>query len=926
MLNGDEAGWSLASVASRLVQPPSGTVTFLFTDIEGSTRRWQDDPEAMRALLAAHDEVLRRLIDKHHGHVFKHTGDGVAAVFASAADATAAAVDAQDQLGDVLPVRMGLHTGEAELREGDYFGTAVNRVARIMSVAHGGQIVCSQPTADLARDVLGDRVAVSDLGEHRLRDLTNLERIFQVGAPGVVRTFPPLRSLDTMPGNLPRQVTTFVGREGEIASLSDLVRQASLVTLTGVGGVGKTRLALQAAAELLPRTRDGAFLVEFGAVVDPSVVAEVVASALSLQLAGGQVAVDAVVAHLASRQLLLVLDNCEHLLDAVAAFVQAVMRACPDVWVLATSREGLGLPGEHIVPVGSLVLPVDGDPFEAQLAAPAMQLLIDRALLVRPDFAPTPETLGALTQVCRRLDGIPLALELAAARLRSMTPSEIATRLDERFRLLTGGGRGAANRHQTLRRTIDWSYDLLDAEERLVLERASVFAGGFDLSAADSVCSGEGVDSLDMVEYLGRLVDKSLLVADEVEGTTRYRMLETVRDYALERLDARAKVTDVRRLHAEHYAGFASQAGAGLRGRDERVWIERTERELENLRVAVLWSVESGNSDVACEIVGTLALEMNRLDHAVGSWAERIAMGPEVATSPQWARVLAFAAFSAVQHRDHERGRIWRDAARTAAAVEGTAPVVVARVFDSDMIVSMMIDGWDAYVRVGDERVVAARACGESYELARALASLAVALGITGGDGRALAREASEVAGINGNPTVRSSAALALAQTSAPDDYAARLAFLADAEQAAQDAGNDSLVVIINGMRANTLLDLGNAGVALPSLLATAETALRRGYFQYVTGCLTVVAGTLAIAEHHEAATTLYGYIGSVDPGGLRDWMPDQVREVVAALPEQLGAARYEELTRQGAQLDTDAALAFAREAVTGLLEATPQS
>jgi predicted ATPase/class 3 adenylate cyclase len=911
----------------------AATFAFVFTDIEGSTRSWEVNADAMRAALAVHDEVVRTAIAAHGGEVFATGGDGFAAAFATAAHAAGAAIDAQRALASCtwpgptrLRMRVGLHVGAAQQRDENYFGPALNRCARLMASGHGGQVLVSEAAAMLLVDALPSDSRLVDLGQHRLRDLTRSERVFQLQHADLDHDFPPLRSLDVARTNLPVQSTTFFGRDDDLARVRAAAGNGALVTLTGVGGVGKTRLALQAAAELLPQTRDGVFLVEFGAVVDPAVVAEVVASALSLQLTGAQAAVDAVVGHLGSRRLLLVLDNCEHLLDAVAAFVQAITRACADVSVLATSREGLGLPGERIVPVGSLALPIDSDPLEAQLAAPSMQLLVDRALLVRSEFAPTAETIGALAQVCRRLDGIPLALELAAARLRSMTPSEIASRLDSRFRLLTGGGRGAANRHQTLRRTIDWSYDLLDVEERLVLERASVFAGGFDLAAAESVCSGDGVTVLDVIEYLGRLVDKSLLVADEVDVTTRYRMLETVRDYALERLDDRAEVNDVRRRHADRYARFANDAGVGLRGREERAWIERSERELENLRVAVLWSVESGHAEIACDIVGALALEMNRLDRAIGSWAELIAEGPEVTTNPHWPRVLAFAAFSAVQHRDLERGRTWRDAARTAAAVEGTAPVVVARVLDSDMIVSMGLDGIDAWVQVGEERVTAARSSGDAYELGRALASLAIALSATGSDARAIAHEAVEVAAATSNPTVRCSAAMALAQASLPYDQAASLALLDDAEEAAREAGNDSLVLIVNYMRANALFAIGNLTAALPSLLAGIEGAIERGYFQNVTGSFRLVVSALAMERHDDAAAALYGYASSVTAEGLRDWKPDQEGDAVSALPERLGWARYDELTRQGAQLDAEAALAFARSAVTALLEVGPQS
>jgi len=547
----------------------------------------------MRALLTTHDEVLRRLIDKHQGHVFKHTGDGVAAVFSSAADATAAAVDAQGQLRDVLPVRMGLHTGEAELREGDYFGTAVNRAARIMSVAHGGQIVCSQPTADLARDVLGDRVVVAHLGEYRLRDLTNLERIFQVAAPGVVTEFPPLRSLDTLPGNLPRQVTSFIGRADEMESIAGLLAEHRVVTITGVGGVGKTRLALHVGAELLTDSPDGVWVAELAAVDDGDAMAEVIAAALGVTRRSDASLAAGIVDSLRSKQLLLVLDNCEHLLDEVAEFASDVMDKCSQVRILATSREGLGVAGERVWPLRSLGVPAPTDPVERIAASDAVQLLVDRARAVMPDFVLDDSNLAAVGEICRRLDGIPLAIELAAARFTAMQPREIAEHLDERFRLLTGGKRRGIERHQTLRATVDWSYSLLDDRDRVVFDRLAVFAGSFDAAAAQAVVADDGLDRFDVLDALNELVAKSMVVAEPGrEGDTRYQLLETLRQYALERLDAHDAGDTARRRHADHYAQLAETAAPELLGRHELDWRPRINAEIDNFRAAVTWALD----------------------------------------------------------------------------------------------------------------------------------------------------------------------------------------------------------------------------------------------------------------------------------------------------------------------------------------------
>ena len=459
---------------------PSGTVTFLFTDVEGSTRLWDESPDVMSHAMARHDELLRDAVESHDGFIVKTTGDGFHAVFATAHDAVTAAVAAQRALladdwniAETVRVRMGIHTGEAEVRDGDYSGGTVNRAERLMSVAHGGQIVVSAATEELLHDALPEKYGFIDLGEHRLRDLGRPEHLFQVAHPDLGREFAPLRTLDTFPrNNLPRQVTTFVGREAEIASLAELVCRSALVTLTGVGGVGKTRLALQVAAQVVGEFPDGAWLCELAPVTDPEAVWETVATCLRVQPLPGRALDESVLDYLAAKRLLLVLDNCEHLLDAVARLVDAIEHRCPRVSVLATSREALGLAGERIVAVPPLGVPAadaDGDELRQ---AEAVCLFWDRASAAKRDFALTDRNLGAVGVLCRRLDGIPLAIELAAARVRSLSPEDLVSRLDQRFKLLTHGSRAAPERHQTLRSTIDWSYDLLTPTERHALQPA----------------------------------------------------------------------------------------------------------------------------------------------------------------------------------------------------------------------------------------------------------------------------------------------------------------------------------------------------------------------------------------------------------------------------------------------------------------------
>jgi len=499
---------------------PSGVVTFLFTDVEGSTRRWEADAEGMQAALAAHDEVLRSAIEGHGGWLFKHTGDGVCAAFASPRSAVDAAVAAQRALQ--LPVRMGLATGEAELRDSDYFGTVLNRAARVMATGHGGQILLADSTA-----VLLSGVDLMDLGARRLRDVPTPVGVFQVRAPGLATDFPPLRALDTSPGNLRRATSSLIGRESELDDVQAAVKAHRLVTLTGVGGVGKTRLALEVAARLVDEFPDGVWFFELAAVTDPASVPDAVAAVLGITQQPGMSVSETVAAALEGRTRLLVFDNCEHVRDAAADLVESILAQSATVRILATSREGLGIPDEQVWLVPSLDL-------GAGIDSAAVDLFVERARSVASGFSmATTDEAEAVIEICRRLDGIPLAIELAASRLLSMTVAELRDRLDDRFRLLVGSRRGL-ERHHTLRHAVAWSYDHLDDAEKSLLARCSVFAGGFDLPAACAV--GDCGDDLATLDLLDALVRKSLVVADRTSERTRFSMLETIRQFADEQL------------------------------------------------------------------------------------------------------------------------------------------------------------------------------------------------------------------------------------------------------------------------------------------------------------------------------------------------------------------------------------------------------
>jgi predicted ATPase/class 3 adenylate cyclase/DNA-binding CsgD family transcriptional regulator len=583
---------------------PSGTVTLLFTDVEGSIRLWEADREAMAEASARHDRLVREQIKAAGGQVFKTVGEAFRAVFADPSAALASAVAVQRAVGAEpwppgapIGVRMALHSGACTERDGDYFGPVVNRVARLLAVGHGGQVLVSGTTYELLADRLPGSIGLRDLGEHRLKDLGRAERVFQVTGPGLVGSFGPLRSLDdpALRHNLPSQATSFVGRGGELAELRALVAGGSrLVTIAGPGGIGKSRLALQVAADALDGAGDGVWLVELAPVAGPELVARTVAAVLGVREEPGRPMLDTLVDAIGDRYLLLVLDNAEHVLGAVAKLADAVMRSCPRAHLLVTSREPLGISGEHVFRVPPLPVPATDVAAPWQLAAfESVQLFAERALTHRQGFAVDEVNAAAVAAVCMRLDGIPLALELAAARLGSLSVPEISARLDQRFRLLTGGSRTALPRHQTLRALIDWSYDLLTPEERVLLDRLSVFAGGWALAAAEAVASRGDTADWQVMDHLAALVAKSLVLADETQGSTRYRLLETVRHYAAEHLARRpsSELDETRAAHRDHYLALVETAGQHLRGPDEAAWLDRLEVEFDNIRAALAFSL-----------------------------------------------------------------------------------------------------------------------------------------------------------------------------------------------------------------------------------------------------------------------------------------------------------------------------------------------
>ncbi|MGZ6961079.1 MAG: adenylate/guanylate cyclase domain-containing protein, partial [Ilumatobacteraceae bacterium] len=594
----------------------SRVTTFLFTDIEGSTRLWEAYPAEMSSALRHHDEVVRAAIESNAGLVFKTVGDAFCAAFASPSSAIAAAFSAQHALlhaqwpvDSTIRVRMAIHTGECERRDNDFFGPTVNRVARLLAIGHGGQTLVSGVTADLVTDRLAGGASLMALGEHRLKDLERSERVFQLNVPGLETIFPALLSLNNsaLRHNLSIQPSSFVGRQRQIAEIRDLVTRAPLTTLTGPGGTGKTRLAMQVAAELLDGSADGVWFVDLASVTDSTGLATAVAAVFGVREEIHRRTANKIIEHLRDRELLLVLDNCEHLINDVARFAADILRSCGKVAILTTSREPLQIDGEHLYRVPPLTVPPRGSNKDDEVYdSEAAQLFLERARQHDRDFGLRAGEVPLIAQVCQRLDGIPLAMELAAARLRTMSLADLHQRLDDLFSLLNAGSRAALPRHQTLRAVIDWSYESLSRSEQIALQRLSVFPSSWTLTAARDVIVGGEVDQANFDGLHDALVLKSLVQLQDSTSGSRYRLLDTVRVYADERLCEMGpqSAVGVRRRYVECCRALAATEEPGGNRRPER--LEVLNDDLDNLRTALGFSIELDLTDPGLTIVHAL--------------------------------------------------------------------------------------------------------------------------------------------------------------------------------------------------------------------------------------------------------------------------------------------------------------------------------
>jgi predicted ATPase len=861
-------------------------VTFLFTDVEGSTRRWEADAQAMRAALVVHDKVLRTAIEAHDGFLFSHTGDGFVAAFASPMSAVNAAIDVQREVQ--LPVRMGLATGEAELRDGDYFGTVLNRAARVMAAGHGGQILLAESTAGLLSGV--DLV---DLGPRRLRDLPNPITVFQVNAAGLPEDFPPLRTLDPSPGNLRPQTTSFIGRESEVAELQAVVKAHRLVTLTGVGGVGKTRLALEVAARLADEFPDGAWFFELAAVTDPAAVPDAVAAVLGITQQPGKTVSESVAAALEGRVRLLVFDNCEHVLDAAGDLIEAILAHSATVKILATSREGLGVADEHLWPVPSLGVGTGID-------SSAVTLFGERAQAVAPHFSVRDES-DAVVEICSRLDGIPLAIELAASRMASMTASEVRDRLDQRFRLLVGSRRGL-ERHHTLRHAMAWSYDLLDDTEKTVLDRCSVFAGGFDLQSACAVAGSDDLDEYAFLDLLDALVRKSLLIADRSSGRTRFSMLETIRQFAEEHLVASGAATEVRVTHAHYYAGREADIMAlwdSPRQREAYTWFST---EFANLRAAFRWAADRGDLDAAAAIAtsyGWLGCLVHNYEPI--AWAEELIEPARAVDHPRLAFLYVAASACWMPGRIEEAVG-YTDTAQTVIANGGEVPFGVEAGLGSVYLVigqpERCVEWYRAQLARGHDPLTLIRA------------SLVVALPVAGAgeEARAAANGLIDAAEATDNPFALSYALNAYGYAFRDADPVRALEALRRGLVIAQDSGNRFVESHVATGLSALEPEHGDPLVALDHITLAIGNLYDSGHVAYIRGPLATLAVFLDRLGRLEPAATIAGFALSF----LTASTVPELTTTITHLRDVLGEATYESLAHKGETMTTAAMANYA--------------
>jgi len=903
---------------------PWATYTFLFTDIEGSTRLWEQEGASMSARLEQHDSILRDVISHYHGQVVKGTGDGAYAVFANPVDACSAAIEVQRLLSaagegdDALRARMAIHTGAAEARDNDYFGPTLNRAARLMGIGHGCQILVSEATASLARDSLGEDVTLTDLGEHRLRDIVRPEHVFQLGAPGLPADFPALRSGAARRSNLPVQLTSFVGREAELARVRDALSEHRLVTITGTGGIGKTRLALEAAAAAGREFPHGVLFCDLASATSSEALAGLIGGVVGVTPSTGRSLAESVVESLGDQRVLLVVDNCEHVLDAVSELADMILRSCENVVLLATSREGLAIPGEQILAIGSLALPPRGA--SDARASDAVLLFLARAREVRPDLPSDDKTLATIIDICRRLDGIPLAIELAAARTQSLSVDDIDTLLGDRFALLSRGARTALARHQTLRAAIDWSFDLLDDAERTVMTRASTFAGGFTLDAATYVCGAPLEGRLAMLDRIDTLVRRSLLVAEPVDGETRYFMLETIRQYSGDHLATDDATVSANHAHLDWCVSLVRDAGEQMRGPDDAAWVPVILREVENIRTALRYAVSIDDLDAVTTLMASMPAGIlwgSPLGGAIATLASEIAPLIDANDHPATAAIGALQALDACLRFDGEEGVAHAERSCELARRLGTnlhtGPWLAL------LLSSLIADRADLILPVSEEALALAIASDDEFAIAEWYGEHGIALAMAGRGDEALEftemglRRAEEIGATNlrmRNNFLRGTALLFVSE-----DFSPAYPYL---ERAVELGGELGFNILFGGAAWAMLIstrgtaDLPSAAAQLRDQLAAAVFVNHRGGIRFWAS---MAATVLSLAGDDETAARLIGsgrmLRVAASPVVVALW-----DDVIQRTRDNLGDQRFDALRTEAAAMTADAVTDFTIEAL----------
>ena len=874
--------------------------TFLFTDIEGSTRLWEEQPERMRPALAAHDAMLREVVERHGGRVVKMTGDGVHAVFEDALAAIEAMIALQggvarlaSEHGIEFNVRCGLHAGPSEGRDGDFYGNTVNRAARVMSVAHGGQMLLSAAVEQRLDGRLPEGTTLRDLGRVRLRDLSQPERLLQLQHPALRNDFPALRSLENTPNNLPLEVTSFVGRDREMAVLGRLLVANRLVSIVGLGGLGKTRLALQAAAESLGHYPDGAWVVELASLQDEGLLPQAIASAWGLKEEPGVSLHDALLRHARDRTMLLLLDNCEHLVEPVAALVRTLVATAPRLTVVATSREPLRIAGEAVLPLGGLKVP---GPLEvlsptALEQCESVRLFLERARAGAPDFALDAAAAETVAAICHRLDGIPLAIELAAARVRTVPLPQIAARLKDRFRLLTSGDPTATPRQRTLRATIDWSHDLLPEDERLLFRRLAVFSGGWTLEAAEEVCAGDGLAREDILDLLGRLVEKSL--AQLSGDRDRYEMLDTVREYAKQRLALSSDGATLAARHFAHFARLVMEARAGVAAGEGAEAIARLDADRENLISALRWAGQDPEH-------GEQGLRM--AEALKFYWAHHglLELGHQLTSE-------------ALAHP--------RCAVPSALRAVGLFTLGQYRYF---------MGRYEEARAILEPSVAMARAAGDRPTLARAMQTLGLAA-IGQGDmrtARSAMKEAVDLAKAVGDRRALAGAQNALAMLLRVEgDFAGAEPLYREVVAVARESGDQDAECVGRLNLAMLRAEAADLAGALEAAAAALALAAEVGTMQAIHSALEVCAGLAAWRGDGRTAATLFGAAEALAgrTGVKRDAADEAfLMPRIQGARASLGDAQFDAAARAGATLPIERATADAREWLLSARAAQP--